>query len=69
MTRKKTRKLSKASRDAAERLEKFEALVFRKLLAQPEFAEYLARTWGVRPIVDRDRRSIDVAIERLARSR
>ena len=68
MTRKKKRKLSKASHDAAERLEKFEALVFRKLLAEPEFAEYLAQTWAVRPIVDRDRRTIDVAVERLARS-
>lgn len=66
MTRKKKRKLSKASRDAAERLEKFEALVFRALLAQPEFAAYLAQNWRVKPVLDHQRHGIGVEVVRVS---
>ena len=66
-----SKKKKRARREAAQRitrLERFQALVFGKLLDRESFRRYLETTWSIRPLVDRDRRLIDVAVEPLSRT-
>ncbi len=62
-----SRQKKRARREAAQkitRLERFQAHVFGKLLEQPDFLRYLESTWSIRPLLDPERRLVDVAVER-----